>query len=277
MTNFLPDYIEESPFQLKTLTDIAGFHIHLVKFDAIVSDGAANGWNNIAGARKYETLIERFNANEELNTVFFHDHLFANVHQQHGLFGALIVEPAGSVFLNPKNGRPLKSGANAVIKRADGSSYREFTMFVHDFALLFDKDNKPLNPPEHPGSVDDPGVMGISYRCEPMIERLKKKNDPSHIFSSRKYGDPATPVLETYAGDPMVIRLLDGAHEEQHAFNINGMSWRKEITDPVSPIVQEQTIGISEAFNIKIDEHYDAGDYLYYFGGMMICGWACGE
>lgn len=268
MTNFLPDYIEESPFQLKTLTDIAGFHIHLVKFDTIVSDGAANGWNNIAGARKYETLIERFNANEELNTVFFHDYLFANVHQQHGLFGALIVEPTGSVFLNPKNGKPLKSGANAVIKRADGSSFREFAMFVHDFALLFDKDNRPLNPPEHPGSDDDPGVMGISYRCEPMRERLKKKNDPPHIFSSRKYGDPATPVLETYAGDPIVIRLLDGAHEEQHAFNINGMSWRKEITDPVSPIVQEQTIGISEAFNIKIDEHYDAGDYLYYFGGI---------
>ena len=66
----------------------------------------------------------------------------------------------------------------------------------------------------------------------------------------------------------MVIRLLDGAHEEQHAFNINGMSWRKEITDPVSPIVQEQTIGISEAFNIKIDEHYDAGDYLYCSGSL---------
>lgn len=268
MTNFLPEFIEESPFQLRTMTDIAGFHIHLVKFDTIVSDGSANGWNNIAGARKYETLIERFNVNEELNTVFFHDHLFANMHQQHGLFGALIVEPAGSVFLNPKNGRPLKSGANAVIKRTDGSSYREFALFVHDFALLFDKNNKPLNPPEHPGADDDPGVMGISYRCEPLRERLKKKNDSSHIFSSRKYGDPATPILETYAGDPMVIRLLDGAHEEQHAFNINGMSWRKEITDTVSPIVQEQTIGISEAFNIKIDEHYQAGDYLYYFGGI---------
>ena len=268
MTNLLPEFIEESPFQLKTLTDIAGFHIHLVKFDTIVSDGAANGWNNIAGARKCETLIERFFANEELNTVFFHDHLFANMHQQHGLFGALIVEPAGSVFLNPKNGRPLNSGANAVIKRADGSSYREFAMFVHDFALLFDKNNKPLNPPEHPGSDDDPGVMGISYRCEPMRERLKKKNDPSHIFSSKKYGDPATPVLETYPGDPIVIRLLDGAHEEQHAFNINGMSWHKEINDPVSPTVQEQTIGISEAFNIKIDEYYESGDYLYYFGGI---------
>lgn len=30
---------------LETLTDIVGFHIHLVKFDAMVSDGSANGWN----------------------------------------------------------------------------------------------------------------------------------------------------------------------------------------------------------------------------------------
>lgn len=87
-------------------------------------------------------------------------------------------------------------------------------------------------------------------------------------MSSCPYGDPSTPVLETYPGDPIVIRLIDGAHEEQHAFNINEMSWCKEITDPVSPIVQEQTIGISETFNIRIDEHYDAGDYLYYFGGI---------
>jgi hypothetical protein len=81
LTNLLPEFIEESPFQRMTLTDIAGFHIHLVKFDTIVSDGAANGWNNIAGARQYETLIERFFANTQLNTVFFHDHLFANSHQ----------------------------------------------------------------------------------------------------------------------------------------------------------------------------------------------------
>ena len=26
----------------------------------IVSDGSANGWNNIVGARRYETLVERF-------------------------------------------------------------------------------------------------------------------------------------------------------------------------------------------------------------------------
>ena len=126
LTNFLPEFIEGNEFQLKTLTDIIGYHIHLVKFDTIVSDSAANGWNNIAGARKCEILIERFFANEELNTVFFHDHLFANMHQQHGMFGALIVKPLGAVFLDPETGEDLKRGIKAVIRTANGKSFREF-------------------------------------------------------------------------------------------------------------------------------------------------------
>ena len=267
-TNLLPEFIEESPFQMRTRTDIVGHHLHLVKFDTIVSDGSANGWNNIAGARRYETLVERFFANEELRTVFFHDHLFANVHQQHGLFGALIIEEAGATFHNPQNGKELHSGTRAVVRRKDGTSFREFALFVHDFAFLFDKKGNPLNPPKVPGSHDDPGVMGINYRAEAMWERLRKKEDPAYIFSSIVHGDPATPILETYPGDELMIRLIDGAHEEQHSFNITGMSWRKELADLRSPFAASQTLGISEAFNLNITEKYGAGDYLYYFGGI---------
>lgn len=267
-TNLLPEYIEDSPFQHRTRTDIVGHHVHLVKFDTIVSDGAANGWNNIAGARQYETLIERFFANEELRTVFFHDHLFANVHQQHGLFGALIIEEAGATFHDPRNGKKLHSGTQAVIRRKDGSSFREFALFVHDFAFLFDRKGNPLNPPAVPGSHDDPGVMGINYRAEPMRERLRKKEDPAYMFSSFVHGDPATPILETYPGDELMIRLIDGAHEEQHSFNITGMSWRKELADLKSPLAASQTLGVSEAFNLNVTEKYGAGDYLYYFGGI---------
>lgn len=183
LTNLLPEYLKESPFQMETKTDIVGYHIHLVKFDTIVSDGAANGWNNIAGARKYETLIERFFLNTELKTVFFHDHLFANSHQQHGVFGALLVEEAGATFHDIRTGKKLTAGTNAVIKRRDGSSFREFALFVHDFALLFDRAGNPLNPPAVPGSHDDPGVMGINYRCEPMRERLKGVSDLGNIGS----------------------------------------------------------------------------------------------
>ena len=113
--------------------------------------------------------------------------------------------------------------------------------------------------------------MGINYKCEPLRERLTKEKlngeDSAYVFSSRIHDDPVTPILETYPGDEIVIRLLDGAQEEQHAFNINGMKWRKEITDIRSPLVQAQTIGISEAFNIRIKDDYEGGDYLYYFGG----------
>lgn len=268
LTNLLPDYLEASPFQLRTLTDIAGYHIHLVKFDTIVSDGSANGWNNIAGAERCETLVERFFANTELKTVLFHDHLFANSHQQHGVFGALIIEEAGATFHDIRTGEPLTSGTKAVIRRRDGTSFREFALFVHDFALLFDKNGKPLNPPEVPGSHDDPGVMGINYRCEPMRERLYQNDDPAYLFSSHVHCDPATPILETYPGDELVIRLLDGAHEEQHSFNAAGLSWHKEIEDVFSPYAAAQTIGISEAFNIRINEPYGDGDYLYYYGGI---------
>lgn len=266
-TNLLPEFLEENAFQLKTKTDIVGHHVHLVKFDTITSDGAANGWNNIAGARKYETLVERFFADEELRTVFFHDHLFANAHQLHGMFGALIIEEAGATFHNIPDGEELRFGTQAVIQRRDGTSFREFALFVHDFTFLFDKEGKPLNPPAVPGSHDDPGVMGINYRAEPMRERLKTGEDPAYIFSSFVHADPATPVLETYPGDELMIRLIDGAHEEQHAFNITGMSWQKEVADDKSPLAASQTIGVSEAFNLNVKESYQSGDYLYYFGG----------
>jgi len=134
-TNLLPEYLEANEFQLRTRTDIVGHHVHLVKFDTITADGAANGWNNIAGARKYETLVERFFADEELRTVFFHDHLFANAHQLHGVFGALVIEETGATFHNIRDGEELRFGTQAVIKRRDGSSFREFTLFVHDFAF----------------------------------------------------------------------------------------------------------------------------------------------
>ncbi|MGM9532210.1 MAG: hypothetical protein ACI3VO_10220, partial [Intestinibacter sp.] len=268
LTNFLPETLPATEFQLKTLTDNVSFHVHLVKFDVITSDGGANGYNNIASVFYGETLVERYYANEELNACFFHDHLNPNSHQQHGLFGGLIIEPKGSTYHDPRTGKRIKYGTKAVIKTPSGRAFREFGLFVHDFALLFDRHKKALNPPPFAGSHDDPGVMGINYKCEPLRERLNDKyDDPADVFNSNVHGDPVTPILETYPGEEIVIRLLDGAQEEQHIFNIHGMKWRKEITDRKSPLVQSQTLGISEAFNIRITDDYKAGDYIYYFGG----------
>lgn len=264
-TNELPESIGPNAFQIKTETTEAGYHIHLVKFDTIPSDGSANGYCNSASAIPNDTLIERFYADSELKTVFFHDHLFPNAHQQHGLFGGMIIEPEGSKYYDMQTGEEINSGTQAIIKPLVGNEFREFALFVHDFALLYDKEGKPLNPPNEPGSHDDQGVMGINYKCEPLMFR---KGDPAYAFSSGVHGDPCTPIMRAYEGDPIRIRLLDGAFEEQHSFNIHGMRFKKEITDELSPIINSQTLGISEAFNFEIKEDYTKGDYLYYFGGM---------
>ncbi|WBU51911.1 hypothetical protein [Paracoccus sp. SCSIO 75233] len=46
---------------------------------------------------------------------------------------------------------------------------------------------------------------------------------------NRPHGDPVTPLLETYTDERIQIRLIQGAQEVQHTFNIEGLQWRRQI------------------------------------------------
>ncbi|PVA09546.1 hypothetical protein DC366_12655 [Pelagivirga sediminicola] len=48
-------------------------------------------------------------------------------------------------------------------------------------------------------------------------------------LAQRPHGDPATPLLETYSDERVQIRLIQGAQEVQHTFNMEGMLWRRHI------------------------------------------------
>ncbi|MEM7426144.1 MAG: hypothetical protein AAF441_08610 [Pseudomonadota bacterium] len=64
MTNLVPNYYELDDFQVRTPTDVLGQHIHLVKFDVLASDGAANGFNYEDGtyaAQEVRELIGHIN------------------------------------------------------------------------------------------------------------------------------------------------------------------------------------------------------------------------
>ena len=41
-------------------------------------------------------------------------------------------------------------------------------------------------------------------------------------------GDPATPVLPVYEGEPVQMRLIQGAQEAQHVFAMNGTKWLRQ-------------------------------------------------
>jgi hypothetical protein len=61
-TNLVPEVYTVDSFQVQTPTDIIGQHIHLVKFDVLAADGAANGWNYEDGTFSPGEVRERIEA-----------------------------------------------------------------------------------------------------------------------------------------------------------------------------------------------------------------------
>jgi hypothetical protein len=248
-----------------------GPHVHMVKFDPICADGASVGWNYISGAVIGKKMVYRWWADEEFGVIFFHDHLFANYRQKHGLFGGLLVEPAGAGCYSPFADRPITSGLQARIKRHPDDTgrgpawFREFCLGLADFIPMFDRHGQPLNPPEHPGGHGDQGVMALNYRNEPIRER---PGDPAFWFSSLFHGrDPSTTLFAAYENDPVWLRVLQGSHEEQHSLQIHGMRWRRFRGNAESTVRAQQTLGISEAFTFINEELTRPGDYLYKLSG----------
>ncbi len=66
-TNLVPRVYVQDDFQVRTPTDVMGQHIHLVKFDVLASDGAANGFNYEDGTFSPEEVIERIRAIRKFN------------------------------------------------------------------------------------------------------------------------------------------------------------------------------------------------------------------
>jgi len=149
-------------------------------------------------------------------------------------------------------------------------------------------------------SAADVGTMSVNYRNEPVAMRVRDPGtnkqaaglagDLSHVYRSNvlradgrfnvqpnfyppltadvQPGDPFTPLLRAYEDDPVQIRILVGAHEEGHNFNVNGIKWRFEPSEVNSGFRNNQMMGISEHFEFvvpKLPRKPDGktSDYLY--------------
>ncbi len=78
----------------------------------------------------------------------------------------------------------------------------------------------------------------------------------------RLMGDPATPILPVYEGDPMYVRLIQGSQEAQHVFAMTGQKWLREPDNKHSGYVSAQPLGISEHFEIDVTISPDAAPRL---------------
>lgn len=203
---------------------------------------------------RYRWYVARQNG-----AIYYHDHVDAAIRWGHGLFGAIIAEPTGATYHHPVTGEEIRSGPIAdihvdpnreVLPDLKGS-FREFVLFMNDG-----------NP--YTGS-------SFNLRAEPLrADTARGQGPPELAFSSVMHGDPHTPLLRAYAGDPMIFRLLTSATEEIHPFHITGHTFRQERFIPNSPEMTHFGIGISERFNAHVvaagGESQSPGDYLYYNG-----------
>ena len=217
-------------------------HPHFVRFDQLGSDSMTNGYNYDQTIYPGEEGQFRWYADEE-GPIFFHDHITGIEDAMHGTFATIIIEPRGSEHLDPHTGYSIQSGTQAIIKNPNGDDFREFALIYHDFAPLIDDEGNFVNDlREH---AQNAGVMAINYRNAPYYRRGPDP-DPAYLHSSHVNGDPPTPTLEAYAGDPIRIRNVMAVYEEQHNFGIHGVDVGRVQDEPEDQMAE--VIGTSEAY-----------------------------
>jgi hypothetical protein len=137
----------------------------------------------------------------ELDNIFFHDHVDGIHGWPHGAVGMIIVEPEGATYHDPQTGAPVDSGTVVDIRCVDDcssvapglapglvqGSFRE--------AALWMIDGNPVTD------------STFNVKAAPFSDR---GGDPSQrLTSGGGRGDPPTPLLQAYPGDPVVFRLLN--------------------------------------------------------------------
>ncbi len=144
-----------------------------------------------------------------------------------------------------------------------------------------------INVPPCPEAISaaEVGTMSVNYRQEPIALRVRdpltngqaagQEGDLSYAFASIRRADtdlnsqpafyqpltqdvkdydPYTPLLRAYDNDRVQIRILVGAHEEGHNFNIHGIKWLFEPSEPNSGYKNSQMMGISEHFEFIVPQ-----------------------
>ena len=169
-------------------------HVQGLSYDVETSDGTSTGFN--PDSTTNGEIVYTWYADTE-GVFLFHDMADARSSEEatniHGLFGAVIVEPP------------------------------EYSVFFHDELEILDKDGNP--PMDHRTGLPS-STTAISYRSEPMRNRMPLTHDPADSgedisMSSWVYGDPAPPILRAYVGDPSKIRLIHGGVKETHVFHLH--------------------------------------------------------
>ncbi len=250
-----------------------------------------------------EFVRQRLWADSDVGSVFWHDHAFGATTWPHGGFGTLLVEPVGSTYHDPRTGKPIRSGPVADIHTVEpvgfavNGSFRELMVQVHDTVPhtvnIVTAGNPPGQPvevaleagktvsfmmPEHIYMTPMPFLnggthttgSGLNFRAEPIAQRLANNPDPAKIFSSAIHGDPSTPLLRAYLGDPIVFRLIHTLMNETMVWTLSGHTFLTERYGGTANRKNSIHVGIAERYDLVVPQAGGArlqpGDYIHFNG-----------
>ncbi len=199
---------------------------------------------------------------------------FGNVamNPRNGLFGAIIVGPKGSQYRDPKTGADisLKNSwkADVILDRSiqgneDRANYR-------DVALYFQDEDNIIGTSFMPYVQNVAGLTGINYRSEPYLYReeegcsLGRMFEPCNVDEPR---DPATPVIEAHAGDPVRVHVFGASSEQNGMFTIEKHEWPIEPFLPGADMISVVEFAGSEGLDAFVPSaggvYALPGDYVY--------------
>jgi hypothetical protein len=232
----------------------ASFHVTKLSRD-IESSGVNVGFNPEQTVAPGQSRTYRFYADSpKIGSALISD-FGGNGSGVEGLYGAVVVAPKDATFTDPKTGRPADVGARVDVHVPGAADYRDFTLALADSDPVIGGSFMP-----YPVTVS--GQSLVNYKSEP------RADDPS-MFSSAAHGDPSTPILEAYAGEPIRVHALVGPGSEQlHSFNLGGLSWRVDPALYDSNDVSTLGFGPWETIDAHVDggaggrAHAD-GDFFY--------------
>ena len=229
-------------------------HPQLLRHDVRLSDGAAIGFNPDSTAGINQTVSYEWYADTELGATNMLDYGDVRGHRQHGLAGALVVEPEHATYHDPVTGTPIRSGVAADIRVPGQEDFREMTLVYQDGMDLrvkgtnaqvpdkkladFGPDGDPIDEIEpdggdvHAGGHDDAGEKGVNYTNAPLHRRLGRRPRPVRQREQRGLGGRASPrpstatrrrpIARAYAGDQLRMRVLGGNRPRQMGFQLDG-------------------------------------------------------
>lgn len=245
-----------------------------LKYDPVCDSGINVGYNQkeqTVGTGESKRYL--WKADREYGTCILQSFGDMRNHRYHGLFGAVVIEPAGAQWYENFTKKKNPFAEQAVITAPREETFREYVLFIQNGIRLLDAQGNLIRTAAghggDPVEAEDTGEKGYNYRSEWFANRLSRDTRIWKVFSSKVHGDPATPLWKAYSGDRVIFRTMMPADKPRNvSLTIHGHLWREQPEDALSREIPLQGgISVGNRFDMELkDEAACPGDYLYRSG-----------